>query len=130
MILLDTQAVLWLSLAPEKLSAAAIKAIEDSRRMNEGIGMSDRTLWELAMMVSKGRVDTDLPLREFLHMFERQCAIFPMSVEVAAQSVSFSEAFPKDPSDRVIAATALVHGLSLVTKDGLIRKSGEVPTIW
>ena len=82
------------------------------------------------MMVSKGRVDTDLPLRDFLHMFERQCAIFPMNAEVAAQSVSFSAAFPKDPSDRVISATALVHGLSLVTKDSLIRKSGEVPTIW
>ncbi len=38
--------------------------------------------------------------------------------------------FPRDPFDRMIAATALVHGASLVTADGQFRSSGAARTIW
>ena len=38
--------------------------------------------------------------------------------------------FPKDPVDRLIAATALIEDIPLITADREIRKSGAVPTIW
>jgi PIN domain nuclease of toxin-antitoxin system len=38
--------------------------------------------------------------------------------------------YPKDPADRIIGATALVEGLSLLTADREIRRSRAVQTIW
>ena len=39
-------------------------------------------------------------------------------------------AYPKDPADRIIGATALVEGLSLLTADREIRRSKALRTIW
>jgi len=44
--------------------------------------------------------------------------------------VSFSQQYPKNPTDRLIGATALAHELPLVTKDSQIHSSGEVRCIW
>jgi PIN domain nuclease of toxin-antitoxin system len=46
------------------------------------------------------------------------------------QALALPASYPKDPSDRIIGATALVEGLSLLTADREIRKSRAVPTIW
>jgi PIN domain nuclease of toxin-antitoxin system len=129
MILLDTQVVAWLALEPDTLSAAAHKAIARARE-EDGVAISDKTLWELAMMVSRKRIALDEPLREFLLSVERYARVFPLDTAVAERSVRFGANFPSDPADRIIAATAIVHGMKLVTSDGLIRKSGEVSCIW
>lgn len=129
MILVDTQTVSWLAFIPEKLSATASKAIADARS-GEGLAIADQTLWELAMMHSKGKIELDVPLREFLVGIEQQCTVLPINAAIAARSVLFGSEFPKDPADRIIAATAIVYGLKLVTADALIRKSGEVPCVW
>ena len=54
----------------------------------------------------------------------------PMTPEIAALAVQMPEAYPKDPADRVIAATAIVEAAALVTADERVRKSGVVETIW
>ncbi|PYR03030.1 MAG: hypothetical protein DMF97_02950 [Acidobacteria bacterium] len=38
--------------------------------------------------------------------------------------------FPPDPADCLIAATARVHDLTLITSDAAIRKCGAVRTLW
>lgn len=129
MILLDTQAVAWLALAPEKLSTTATEAIEHARE-DGGIAISDKTLWELAMMWAKKKIVLDTSLGEFLLSVGRHVTVLPITAAVAERSVQFSKMFPSDPADQIIAATALVHGLALVTADKGIRKSGEVLCIW
>ncbi len=42
----------------------------------------------------------------------------------------FPTAYPKDPADRIIGATALVDGFSLITADREIHRSKVVRTIW
>jgi PIN domain nuclease of toxin-antitoxin system len=54
----------------------------------------------------------------------------PLSVDVAIESEHLGDAFPPDPADRLIAATARVHDLTLVTSDRPIRRSGAVRTLW
>lgn len=49
---------------------------------------------------------------------------------IAALSIQFPEDFPKDPGDRLIAATARAEGLPLVTRDERIRSSPLLKTIW
>jgi PIN domain nuclease of toxin-antitoxin system len=129
MILLDTQVVVWLALQPGLLSAAAVEAIRTARAQ-DGVAISDKTLWELAMMVSKRKIDVQGPMIDFLRATEDEALVLPIDAAVAELSMTFSPNFPKDPADRIIAATAIVHGLKLVTSDHLIRESGEVPCIW
>ena len=129
MILVDTQAITWLAFAPEKLSAAANDAIASARGAG-GIAIADKTLWELAMMESKGKLELDTSLTDFLVSIEQQFTVLPITAAVAVRSTQFTKSFPRDPSDRIIAATALVYGLTLVTADKGIRKSGEVRCIW
>ncbi len=129
MILLDTHVVLWVAQVPELLSMNAEEAIR-TERQRDGIGISDKTLWELAMLVSRGRVGVKTSLLDFLRAVEQNFTIFPVTAEIADRAVSLSAQYSKDPADRVIGATALVHGLKLVTKDERIRSSGEVPVIW
>jgi PIN domain nuclease of toxin-antitoxin system len=42
----------------------------------------------------------------------------------------FTSNYPAGPTDRIIRATALVHGARPVTSDRAIRASGEVNCIW
>jgi PIN domain nuclease of toxin-antitoxin system len=129
MILLDTQVVVWLAFEPGLLSSAALEAIGAARARN-GVAISDKTLWEIAMMVWKGKVDIQGSLIDFLRTAEREFLVLPIDAAVAERSMTFSANFPKDPADRIIAATALVYGLALVTADKGMRRSGEVACIW
>jgi PIN domain nuclease of toxin-antitoxin system len=61
------------------------------------------------------------------HFAQRQSACL---LQHNARAVELPRAYPKDPADRIIAATALVEGLSLITADREIRRSKVVHTIW
>jgi PIN domain nuclease of toxin-antitoxin system len=54
----------------------------------------------------------------------------PITPEIAAFAVELPSSFPKDPADRLIAATAMVEGAPLVTADERIRQAKLVQTIW
>ncbi|HMD20491.1 MAG TPA: type II toxin-antitoxin system VapC family toxin [Alloacidobacterium sp.] len=129
MILLDTHVVLWLALQPEQLSEKAKRAIQAARSA-DGLGISPITLLEIGQLVGRNRVQLDVPLEVFLDTTERTFLIAPITARIAYLSQQFSEAYPRDPADRIIGATALTEGTLLVTADDRIRRSGEVRTIW
>jgi PIN domain nuclease of toxin-antitoxin system len=66
------------------------------------------------------------PLRGWLETASRSVVVVPVSPGVAAKVAELPPGFHGDPADRLIVATALELGLSLVTRDKLIRKSGAV----
>ncbi len=78
----------------------------------------------------KGRVVIDKPLDVYLTFVESVFNIVPINGRIAERSMQFGKTYPKDPADRLIGATAIVLGATLVSKDGLIRASGEVNCIW
>ena len=129
MLLLDTHVVLWVAQVPDMLSKQAYDAL---RKMHEtdALAISDKRLWELAMMVSREHVKVKGPMRDFLEEVEKHFRVLPITASIAERSMQFSPGYPKDPSDRIIGATALVHSLQLVTANKKIRQSGEVPCIW
>ena len=130
MILADTHVVLWLALEPEQLSANALKALKEARERMGGLAIADISLWEIAIAVKRGKVDLESDLSGFLRSVEETYRVIPVTAEIAERGTQFSRAYPRDPADKLIGATALVHGLQLVTKDDLIRASGEVPVVW
>ena len=130
MILVDTHVVVWLAFDQDQISAKAKGAIDDARKNADGLAISDITLLELATLASKGRIRLDISLESFLQEVESRFIVLPISGRACARAVSLPATYPKDPADRIIGATALVEGLSLLTADREIRRSRAVRTIW
>ena len=129
MIALDTHTAIWLTQDKAKLSGAARRALVEGR-IEGGLAIADITLREIAMLVSYGRVSVSTPLGMYLRFVESLFRVLPVTAEIAEQSVRFSPAYPNDPADRLIGATAIVHGMKLITIDKRIRASKEVDCIW
>jgi PIN domain nuclease of toxin-antitoxin system len=129
-IIVDTHVVVWLAFEPGRLSRKARAAIDRARRNGDGLAITDISLLELTSLVSKGRVQLDMSLESFLREVEARFTILPITSRACARSQELPKTFPKDPADRIIGATALAEGLTLLTADREIRKSRAVPTIW
>lgn len=92
--------------------------------------MSAVSLFEVAWLISRKRLAVVSTLEEFLEFLEGRFIIKPMNGRIAAVAAQLPSSLPSDPFDRIIAATAIVEGLPLVTADERIRQSGAVQTIW
>lgn len=85
---------------------------------------------ELATAMRKNRLRLHISFADFLAEIEARFVILPITSRACARTLSLPESFPNDPGDRIIAATALIEGIPLVTSDRAIRESGAVQTIW
>ena len=130
MILVDTHVVVWLAFDQVRLSRNARAAIDDARQNGDGLAISDITLLELAILSNRRRIRLDIGLEAFLSEVEARFIVLPITGRACARVLSLPAAYPKDPADRIIAATALVEGLSLLTADRAIRRSRALRTIW
>jgi PIN domain nuclease of toxin-antitoxin system len=68
--------------------------------------------------------------KPFLAEVEARFVVLPITGRACLRTLALPAAYPRDPADRIIAATALVGGLSLLTADAEIRRSGALSTIW
>jgi PIN domain nuclease of toxin-antitoxin system len=130
LILLDTHVVVWLALAPERISKIASAAIDEARHNEGGLAICGITLLEIATANLNGRISLAMSLESFLKDIEERFVVLPISARACARTVTLPAGYPKDPADRVIGATALVEGMSLVTADREIRRAKVVRTIW
>ena len=137
MILLDTHVAIWLVADPARLSRAARQRITRALRSDQpepGLAIASITLWEAALLVERGHVvvrgahGTEAAVGRVVK--EAGLQVLPLTVRAAAVAAALPRAFPRDPADRLIAATALAEGLELVTSDKPIRDSGAVDAIW
>jgi len=129
-ILVDTHVVVWLASDGNRLSKNARAAIDDARKNGEGLAISDITLWELATLAGKERIRLEISLESFLGEVEARFVVLPIGSRACVRARTLPAAYPKDPADRIIAATALVKGLPLLTADREIRRSRALRTIW
>ena len=128
MTILDTHAWIWWVADRARLSRKAKAAIENDRRL----GVCDISLWEVAMLVAKGRLSVDRDLREWIEQASAVpgIEIIPIRPSIAVRSTQLGRNFHGDPADRLIVATALVESAKLVSKDEEIRRYPAVVTIW
>ena len=131
MIVVDTHILIWDALQPEKLSLPAKEAIAEANQ-GEGLLICDISLWEIGMLIAKGRIQVEVDTQTFLHLLlqANKTAVFPITPEIATLSVQLPPEINKDPADRLIAATALNQNLPLLTADQNLRASKRLNTIW
>ncbi len=126
--LLDTHVVIWWLTDDRKLSKAHAKLLERSERSGDVVGISALTLWEIAKLVERGRIELTLSVDDCLDQLEASVfvSILPLSARVAVESTRLGARFHSDPIDQLIAATARCHALTLMTVDERIIDSGVV----
>jgi PIN domain nuclease of toxin-antitoxin system len=126
MIGLDTHVLLWWTLEPKRLSTAARRAIDAA----EVLGVAAIVFWEVAFLTRRRKLNLGSTVeawtRDVLSL--PRIAIRDLTPVIAVRAEALK--MHADPADRFLVATALEHGESLVTSDGLIRKAKLVHTIW
>lgn len=114
-LLLDTHIWLWSVLDPARLSKRIAHAIDNAENQ---LWLSPISVWELLTLTRKGRVqlDEDAVLWAQRSMQKLQLQEAPLTFEVALETSTLNLAHA-DPADRLIAASARVFDLTLVTAD-------------
>lgn len=133
MILLDTHALIWAIDDERRLGADARAAIAAAEQA-DGLGISAITPWEVALLAEKGRLRLAREVREWIMavLALPGVGLLPIEPAIASESVRLPGAFPADPADRLIVATARHHGAPLLTADYAILSyaaAGHVQTI-
>lgn len=131
MIVMDTCAIIWDALDPTQLTQKAKDAINKADA-NNTLMIADISIWEIAMLIQKKRLEIDTTASHFIKLFlqSRNVSVMPISAEIAEMSVSFSSDINNDPADRLILATAIVHNAKLVTADNNLLASNTINTLW
>ncbi len=127
-VLLDTHVVHWWSAEPNRVSPTARETLEAA----DELAVAAVSWYELAWLAKHERITVTVPIRTWLERLAAQLRTIPPTPAIADTAVSLPSAFPSDPADRMIYATAIEHGLKLVTKDQKIRNHDRPrsATVW
>ena len=119
--LLDTQLILWLTIAPERLSPAACDIIQDR---DHELFFSAVSIWEVAIKRALGRANFNVDPRELRAvLIDDACCELPFT-SLHAIGIETLPSIHRDPFDRALLAQAGKEGLTLLTSD---RELGRYP---
>lgn len=121
---LDTHAWIWWVDHDPRLGRGALDALDafpDEARPY----VCDISLWEVAMLVERGRLSFNVSLAEWLDAaaHPRSVRVLPITPAIASEVASLPSRFHRDPADRIIVSTCRVLQAPLLTKDRLITRS-------
>jgi PIN domain nuclease of toxin-antitoxin system len=129
-ILLDTHIWWWWVTGDGDLSVAQKRRLAKVGPQNPAL-VSDISLWEIATLHSRGRIGLNVPLRDWQERASAeplvQCC--PISPAIAAEVAALPDSFHRDPADRILVATARIHGATLLTCDERSIRARLVPTV-
>ena len=127
-LLLDTHAYVWAVTAPHLLSDRAATAIADPGNQ---LMVSAASVWEMAIKHRAGKwPEAEVLLDQHDSVVERLGArTQPIPAADAIRAGRLSWAHP-DPFDRMLAAQALLHASTLVTRDRAFGRIIGIPLLW
>jgi PIN domain nuclease of toxin-antitoxin system len=121
MIILDTHALVWLDNGAASLGKRAIQII-DQALADDALAVSAISFWEVGILINKGRLSMDFPPDIWRKdLLSRGLVEIPMNGKTGIDAANLQN-FHGDPADRIIIATTLLTGASLVTADEKILK--------
>ena len=131
-VVADTHTIIWYLRSPEKLSINAVTSLDNALNNGESIFISAISLVEMNYLVEKNRIPAS-SLEQLLQLIDDPLVnlfVVPLDTPVAKAFTQISRDVVPEMGDRIIAATSLYLGLSLVTKDHKIRNLSNIQTIW
>jgi PIN domain nuclease of toxin-antitoxin system len=128
--LLDTHAWIWWIEQDARLGARSISVL-DALPPDRRPFLCDISLWEVATLIERNRLEIDVPLDEWLQAAShpRSVQVVPVSARIAAEVARLPDTFHRDPADRLIVATSRAHRIPVLTHDDRIRRSRLV-ALW
>jgi PIN domain nuclease of toxin-antitoxin system len=127
-IVLDTATWIWRASDPKRLTTSARRAIDQA----EYALVSAISVWEVAMLVAKRRIQLDRPVEQWVDIALALPGIqlAPLEPAIAVRSTKLPGEFHPDPADRIIVATALENAVPIITPDDRIRSYPHVQSAW
>lgn len=133
-LLADTQALVWYVTDPDRLSEHAVAALQTSSDAEEAVGVSGFSLVELAYAVEKKSnaisEEQATEILAVLHDPESPFEVLPVDLAVGERVREVPRTINADPGDRIVVATAEVHGLAVISSDSKMAEMTEQEIIW
>ncbi|ANY06665.1 type II toxin-antitoxin system VapC family toxin [Pseudonocardia sp. HH130630-07] len=119
MLLLDSQALLWVLAGSSRLGPRAQRTVET----DSGVHVSAATVWELMIKAMLGKLDLPAGLPQLLD--DEGVSILDVTAAHAEGLRTFPELVRHDPFDRLIVAQAQCEGWRLLTADRVLLGLGR-----
>jgi len=118
LLLLDTCAAMWL-VEGDWLKPSAVAAIDLASDRGEPVFVSPITGWEIGLLAMKGKFRSRYAPQRWLDtlLAKPQLRLAGLPPHVLLQSSFLPGNPPREPSDRIFAATAREYGFILMTRD-------------
>ena len=125
-IVLDTSALLFRTLQPDRLSSAAQLAIQQQ----ETLAVSSISIWEIGLEARQGKLVLPLPTSHYVRQLEGLAGLKIMPVDTRTWLATIDLDWPhRGPADRTIVATAMMNSCPLVTSDQTIQQVYQA-SVW
>ena len=116
MLLLDTHVLIWLDEGNSRLGKIALQTIIESLSTGQ-LGVATISFWEVAMLIEKQRLTMQTELSVWRSDLLRTGLLEIPLLGTSAIRAGQLELFHGDPADRMIVATAIENGATLITAD-------------
>lgn len=125
-LVLDTCVLIFMN-EKTPLLPAAVEALQATTESGGVTYISPVSAWEVGMLTSRGRLQLLIrPERWFANLFEVPgVKLADMSPDLLIASSYLPGTPPRDPFDRIVAATARELGATLITRDRSLLAYGE-----
>jgi PIN domain nuclease of toxin-antitoxin system len=119
-IVLDTCALIWWSLEPDKLSQTANDTCIEMEKAKNGL-VPSICIWEIAIKIKNNKLDLGVNLDKYVAALKKSevVTIVPINEDIWLKSVSLDWSH-RDPADRVVVALAEIEQAAIITSDRMI----------
>ena len=112
--LLDTHTAIWYFSGNNRLSETANRIMQDT---SSPLYLSIASAWEVAIKIGIGKLNIDGKAAGFIRLAElNKITILPIETAYLTALESLPQ-IHRDPFDRLLVATALAEGLTIITAD-------------
>jgi PIN domain nuclease of toxin-antitoxin system len=126
-VLLDTHIALWLGNGDEQLRPSTRALIDSCWRNGGAVLLGAVTAWEIAQLVSTGRIALDRPVEAWIERLTEFLGVetIPLTHHAATGAYRLHHLEHRDPADRLLIATAIERACPFITYDERIARFSE-----
>jgi PIN domain nuclease of toxin-antitoxin system len=126
-IVLDTHAMLWWTEEADLLGPRS-REMAGQADAERQLAISAASIWEVALLVSRGRLKLKLTIPEFRkRLLDAGVLELAIDGQIAIDAVALDLPH-RDPFDRIIVASAIAHNATMLTADRQILALAACPS--